>query len=121
MSKPSKDSISVTVGTYLIGGVGAFLIVGALAWLIVRQPQSGVDAQRAALRRQYRTEIDAAGNAKLTGYALDSEALGKGNKVYHMPIERALEIAAEDFKDAAAGRAKMLQRLENKNKQQSFE
>jgi hypothetical protein len=47
--------------------------------------------------------------------------LAKGNKVYHVPITRALEIAAQDFKDPAAGRAKLLQRLEDKSKQQSFE
>lgn len=121
----SKDSNCCqkarTVGAYLVGGIGAFLIIGALTWLAIRQPVSAVDAERATLRAKYRSELDAASQQALTGYSLDTEALAKGNKVYHVPIERALEIAVEDFKDPAAGRAKLLQRLEEKSKQQSFE
>lgn len=121
----SKDSNCCqkarTVGAYLVGGVGTFLIVGVLTWLAIRQPVSAVDAERATLRAKYRAELDAAAQQALNGYSLDTEALGKGNKVYHVPIERALEIAVEDFKDSAAGRAKLIQRLEDKSKQQSFE
>lgn len=106
---------------YLVGGVGSFLIVGALAWLVVRQPVSTVDAERVSQRVKFRAEVEAATTAKVNGYALDTDALAKGNKVYHVPIARALEIAAQDFKDPAAGRAKLIQRLEDKSKQQSFE
>jgi hypothetical protein len=112
---------SKTTLAYLVGGVGSFLIVGALAWLVVRQPVSTADADRVAQRVKFRTEVEAATAAKVNGYALDTDALAKGNKVYHVPITRALEIAAQDFKDPAAGRAKLIQRLEDKSKQQSFE
>jgi hypothetical protein len=110
-----------TVAAYLVGGIGVFAIMGALAYLVVGQQVPAVDATRAELRAKYRAELDAAAVPAVTGYSLDADALGKGNKVYHVPIERALEIAAEDFKDPAAGRAKLLQRLEDKMKQQSFE
>ena len=103
------------------GGVGSFLIIGALAWLVVREPVSAIDAERVAQRVKFRTEVEASSSPKVTGYALDTDALAKGNKVYHVPIARALEIAAQDFKDPAAGRAKLIQRLEDKSKQQSFE
>jgi len=106
---------------YLAGGLGSFLIVGALAWLVVRQPVVAVDAERVAQRVKFKSEVEAASAAKVSGYALDTDALAKGNKVYHVPIARALEIAADDFKDPAAGRAKLIQRLEDKSKQQSFE
>jgi hypothetical protein len=112
---------SKTTLAYLAGGLGSFLIVGALAWLVVRQPVPAVDAERVAQRVKFKSEVEAASAAKVSGYALDTDALAKGNKVYHVPIARALEIAADDFKDPAAGRAKLIQRLEDKSKQQSFE
>ncbi len=110
-----------TIIAYFVGGIGSFLIIGVLAWAVVGRPAPAVDAERAALRKQYRVEIEAANKQVLDGYALDTDALAKGNKVYHMPIQRALEVAAQDFKDPAAGRQKLLQRLEGKLKQQSFE
>ncbi len=106
---------------YLVGGVGSFLIIGVLAWLVVRQPVSGIDSDRVSQRVKFRAEVEAASSPKVTGYSLDTDALAKGNKVYHVPIALALEIAAQDFKDPAAGRAKLIQRLEDKSKQQSFE
>ena len=112
---------SKTILAYLVGGLGSFLIIGALAWLVVREPVSAIDAERVAQRVKFRTEVEASSSPKVTGYALDTDALAKGTKVYHVPITRALEIAAQDFKDPAAGRAKLLQRLEDKSKQQSFE
>jgi hypothetical protein len=115
------SSTSKTTLAYLVGGVGSFLIIGALAWLVVRQPVGAVDAERVAQRVKFRAEVEAASGPKATGYALDADALAKGNKVYHVPIARALEIAAQEFKDPAAGRAKLIQRLEEKSKQQSFE
>jgi hypothetical protein len=110
-----------TVAAYLVGGIGVFLILGGLAYLVAGQTVPGVDSARAALRAKYRSEMEAAAKPILTGYSLDPDALAKGNKVYHVPVDRALEIAAEDFKDPAAGRAKLLKRLEDKLKQQSFE
>lgn len=115
------SATSKTTLAYLLGGVGSFLIIGALAWLVVRQPVPAVDAERVAQRVKFRAEVEAASAPKTTGYSLDTDALAKGNKVYHVPIARALEIAAQDFKDPAAGRAKLIQRLEDKSKQQSFE
>jgi len=110
-----------TVAAYLVGGIGVFLVMGGLAYLVAGQSVPAVDAARAEVRAKYRSEIEAASKPALTGYSMDSDALAKGNKVYHVPVERALEIAAEDFKDPAAGRAKLLKRLEDKLKQQSFE
>lgn len=115
------NSKTGTVAAYLVGGIGVFAIMGALAYLLVGQKAPAVDAARAELRAKYRADLEAAAKPDLTGYSLDADALGKGNKVYHVPVERALEIAAEDFKDPAAGRAKLLKRLEDKMKQQSFE
>ncbi|HTI71318.1 MAG TPA: hypothetical protein VMF06_15210 [Candidatus Limnocylindria bacterium] len=112
---------SKTIAAYLIGGIGSFLIIGTLAWLVVGNPPPKVDAARAVTRKQFRTEIDAASQAALTEYSIDKDALAKGNYVYHVPIQKALEIAAQDFQDPAAGRLKLIQRLESKSKAQSFE
>ena len=98
-----------------------FSIMGVLAYMVIGQPVPAVDAARAELRAKYRSEIEAASLPALTGYSLDPDALALGNKVYRVPVSRALEIAADDFKDAAIGRAKLLKRLEGKLKQQSFE
>ena len=106
---------------YLVGGGGWFGVGGVVGGLVVGRPVWSVDAERVSQRVKFRSEVEAASGPKVTGYALDTDALAKGNKVYHVPIARALEIAAQDFKDPAAGRAKLIQRLEDKSKQQSFE
>ena len=110
-----------TIAAYLVGGLGVFSIMGVLAYMVIGQPVPAVDAARAELRAKYRSEIEAASLPALTGYSLDPDALALGNKVYRVPVSRALEIAADDFKDAAIGRVKLLKRLEGKLKQQSFE
>ncbi|MEY3546739.1 MAG: hypothetical protein RLZZ313_1100, partial [Verrucomicrobiota bacterium] len=63
---------SKTTLAYLVGGVGSFLIVGVLAWLVVRQPVSSVDAERVSQRVKFRSEVEAASGPKVTGYALDT-------------------------------------------------
>ena len=57
----------------------------------------------------------------MTGYSIDQAALAKGNYVYHIPIDKAMEIAAKEYQDPAAGHAKLAARLDAKTKQQSFE
>jgi len=117
-----------TMTAWFIGVVGSFLIVGVLTWMVVRQNTDTPDTARAAERARLRAEIDATTAAKLHGplgeagsYSMDPAALGKGNKVYHMPVARALTIAAEEWKNPAEGRAKLIQRFDDSQKAQSFE
>ena len=40
-----------TVLAYFVGTLGAFLIIGAMAWLVVRQDTPAIDATAAANRK----------------------------------------------------------------------
>jgi hypothetical protein len=108
---------------WFIGVIGTFMIVGALTWLVVRQPIDAPDSVRAAERKKALTDLRADNEEALNGakYPLNPAAAAKGNKVYLMPIARAMEVAAEEWKDAAAGRAKLIQRFDDSQKAQSFE
>lgn len=103
-----------------VGGVlGSFAIIGALAYNSVRHDSTvAVDAQRGAVRLQLRKELDASVGTELAKFAIDG---AKENKA-QLSIARGMELYLSEWKDdAAAGRAKLLERLEASKKAASFE
>lgn len=100
------------------GVLGSFLIVGVLAWLLVRKADVGpVDLARAEFRRKALGEIRSVGLEAITSYKVEDANKGW----YRLPVARGMEIVAEEWKDATAGRAKLLERYENSQKKVSFE
>ncbi len=108
-----------TVTAYLIGGVGSFLIIGVLAWLVVGNNPSPVDAQRAAERAKFRTEVEAP-YLELRTYGT-VQGVPNAGAVYRLPVDRALSIAAQEWANPVEGREKLLKRLEAANTKPSFE
>lgn len=108
-----------TVTAYLIGGIGSFLIIGALAWLVVGNTESPVDAQRAAERVKFRSDIEAP-YQELKTYGT-VQGVPNAGSVYRLPVDRALQIAAQEWANPAEGREKLLKRLEAANTKPSFE
>ncbi|MFM8359403.1 MAG: hypothetical protein ACKOET_12710 [Verrucomicrobiota bacterium] len=107
-----------TVLAYFAGVLGTFLIVGFLAWLVVRPGTEAPDAARAAARLKARQEIEAATAADLGRFAVDPNK----ENLARLGIDRAIEVLVAEWKDdAAAGRAKLLERLESSKKTASFE
>lgn len=101
-----KDKTSTAA--WFIGAVGATLIVGGLAWLIVSKAlPPGIDEERAALRTQNLAEARATDAEALTTYAWVDQTKG----IVRLPIERAMELSLALGKDPTAGRENLLERL----------
>lgn len=107
-----------TVLATFVGVIGTFLIVGALAWLVVRQDRPAVDAAAAANRKAVREKLDQEASVELGKFAIDATK----ENLARISVERAMEVlVAEWGTDSAAGRAKLLERLEASKQVQSFE
>jgi hypothetical protein len=115
---PCCSQTTRTVGAYFVGVLGTFLIVGGLAYVIVRQEVPAVDAAAAANRLVVRTKVDADTKADLNKWEVDPKAENHAR----LGVDRATEIfVAEWGKSSAEGRAKLLERLESSKKVASFE
>ena len=107
-----------TVGAYFVGVVGTFLIIGGLAYAIVRQPVPEVDAVAAANRAAVRAKVDQDAKADLNKWEIDPKAENHAR----LSVDRAAEVFVGEWsKSSAEGRAKLLERLESSKKVASFE
>ena len=106
------------VAATFVGVIGSFLIIGALAWLVVGQGGPEVDAAAGSNRLAVREKLEQEAKADLGKFAID----GAKENLARLSIDRAMEVmVAEWGKDSAQGRAKLLERLESSKKTQSFE
>jgi len=107
-----------TILAYFVGGIGSFLIVGAMAWLVVRQDVPEVDAAAAVSRKVARLKVDQDAQAELGKFAIDPNK----ENLARLSVDRAMEVMVGEWSPGAAeGRAKLLERLEASKKTQSFE
>lgn len=112
-------SCGLSTAAWLVGVLGSFAIIGGLAYYSVqRNPTAGLDAQREVFRYQVRRDVDAATAGEVSKFAIDST---KENKA-QLSVARSMELMQSEWKDdTAAGRAKLLERLEASKKTASFE
>jgi hypothetical protein len=109
---------SRTIAATFVGGVGAFLIVGILAWLVVKQPTTALDETAALNRKATRLKVEQESSAELTKFAVDPNK----ENLARLSVDRAMEvIVAEWGSGSADGRAKLLERLEASKRTPSFE
>jgi hypothetical protein len=107
-----------TAGAYFVGIIGAFLIIGVLAWLVVSQDRPAVDAVAAANRKTVREKLDQDAATELARYSIDA---AKEN-LARLSVDRAMEVMVAEWGGSSTdGRAKLLERLESSKKTQSFE
>lgn len=93
---------------WFVGIAGSFLLVGGLAWWVFQRTQPpGVDTARATLRYNNLAEIRAAEHATLTTAAV----IDKDKGIYRIPLTNAVELALRLWKDPAAARADLLERV----------
>jgi hypothetical protein len=92
-----------------LGIVGTFLLMAVLVWAMYAftRPAS-LDAERAEERRQFLSEAQQADAAALNDYAWQDQTKG----LVRLPIERALELTAQEWRDPAAARANLMARIE---------
>ena len=94
---------------YLIGILGAFLIVAALVWAMQRYTQPpALGEERIALRKKALAEMRAAEASELDSYGWVDQ--GKG--VVRLPIAEAMKLAWRDWQNHAAARYNLIARVE---------
>jgi hypothetical protein len=94
---------------YAVAIFGTFLIMAALVWWTyryTRPPPLGAD--RIQERYKYLSEQREADAKALNEYAWQD----KDKEIVRLPIQRALEIAAQESRDPAAARSNLVARVE---------
>lgn len=100
---------SRAISAYILGILGSFLVVGILAWAIYRYTQPPpLGEDRAAVRAKALSELRAA-----EAEALSTPAwIDQGKGIVRLPIERAMELVLEEWKNPAAARSNLVARVE---------
>src|SRR3989442_826475 len=106
--KPEPSS-KVTVAIYFIGVIGSFLIVAGLIWIMYYFTQPApVGQERVTLRKKNLTEYKATTAEALNNYGWVDPTRG----IVRLPIDQAIDVAAQLWQAPAAGRSNLLARLE---------
>lgn len=107
----SQDSNCKSCGTVLSYGIaitGAFLIVAALVWAMSRYTQPApLGEDRAAARKKALEELRASNAEVLHNYAWQDPVRG----VVRLPIEQAMKLAEQEWKNPAQARTKLNERV----------
>lgn len=103
----------------VLGVAGTAAVLGFLALHVFHSNQvAPVGAARAAERSRLQRDLQGSNTEVLGSYGI----VKAENGVYRLPIARAQEVLATEWKDGnAAGRAKLIQRLEASLKAPTFE
>lgn len=97
---------------YLLGGLGAFLVIAAMVWVVRHYAAPApIGVEKTALREKNLKEIRSAGIEALTNYAVIDPAKG----IVRIPIAEAMKLVETEFKNPAAGRAGLLERAAKAN------
>lgn len=118
MSNCNSDKCTKSAA-WFVAGLGTLAVFGVLALYLVRTEKTDpVAAQRGAYRLQQWTELKQANAQSLEAYGV----VKAENGVYRLPVTKAMDVMVTEWKEGnAAGRAKLLQRLENSTKAPSYE
>ena len=118
MTQESSNPVRTTIA-YLIGGIGAMCVVGGLVVYMqgLFRP-APVGSARGLERSKIWSEMKIQNQDALNNYAAVKPELG----IYRLPASQAMELWARLNQEGnAAGRAKLIQRLEGSLKQVSYE
>ena len=108
-----------TVLAYVVGGIAAMCLIGALVVYMQRlfQP-TPVGSARAEERLKIWTELKAQNSDVLSNYGVVKAEQG----IYRMPVDQAVVLWANLNREGnAAGHAKLIERLDASLKQVSYE
>jgi hypothetical protein len=96
-----------TVGAYVTGFLGTFLIIALLVWLMQSYTQApSISATRAAERMQILSDFKAANAPLLEKYDWADQPKG----FVRVPIERAKELVLAEWQDPVAARSNLMAR-----------
>lgn len=108
-----------TVAVYFIGVLGTFMIMIALVAFMkyYTRPAPLEQPERAAERAKNLQELNAANAEFLSAYAWINEARG----TVRLPISRAMDVTVQLWKNPAAGRSNLIQRVDKLKAPISYE
>ena len=102
-------SQKTSLGAYLLGLLGAFLIVALLVRLMISYTQApAISATRAAERMQILSDFKTANAPFLDNNKYDWQDQAKG--FVRVPIERAKELVLEQWQDPLTARSNLMAR-----------
>ncbi len=105
-AQPARERTGLA---YLLGILGACLIVAALVWAMqhyTQPPPLGQD--RVAQRKKALAELRAAEASELSSYGWVDQAKG----VVRLPIAEAMKMALREWQNPAAARSNLIARVE---------
>ncbi len=109
MKTESRCCDKARCAAYTVGILGSLLIVAWLVCLMNKKTNPGaIGAERAIERRKNLVEMQAANTEALKNYAWENQ--GKG--FVRLPVERAMEITLQEWKNPAEARANLLSRID---------
>jgi hypothetical protein len=98
-----------TSSAYVIGFLGCFLIVAALAWAMLHYSQPApLGEDRIAVRKKALAELRQAEADELNNYGWVDQAKG----VVRLPIAEAKKMALRNWQNPAAARSNLIARVE---------
>ena len=104
--------------TYGIAILGAFLIVGALTWIMIRQTSPApLGKAREEERLKNLKELRATTTDQLNSYGFADQAKG----LVRIPVSKAIDLTLQEWKDPVKGRAALIERIEKATKPVSYE
>jgi hypothetical protein len=112
MSMNSRSESRITLSVYFVAILGAFLVVGGLAWLLyARTRPAPLNQARIDERIKNLREITATSTDALNNLGWQDQAKG----VIRLPINTAMDLVLREWKNPAEGRSNLLARLDKAN------
>lgn len=97
---------------YLIGVIGAFLIVGVLIWAMHEYNQApGLNTKRMAERAAALAELRAAEAEAVSHPAW----IDQGKGLVRLPVDQAVKLVIQEWQNPAAARSNLLERVAKAN------
>lgn len=104
--------------TYGIAILGAFLIVGGLTWIMIKQTSPApMGKAREMERLKNLKELRAATSDQINSYGYADQPKG----LVRIPVSKAIDLTLQEWKDPAKGRAGLIERIEKATKPVSYE
>jgi hypothetical protein len=105
-AQPPRDRAN---SAYVVGVLGAFLIVAALVWAMRHYTQPApLGEDRVAIRKKALSELRAIEADELNSYAW----LDQGKGVVRLPIAEAMKLTLHNWQNPAAARSNLIARVE---------
>jgi hypothetical protein len=103
---------------YAIAILGAFLIVGGLTWIMIKQTSPApISKAREEERLKNLKELRASTGDQINSYGYADQAKG----LVRIPVSKAIDLTLQEWKDPAKGRAVLVDRIEKATKPVSYE